>query len=118
MASVVEQNQDEDEVETEFDELSRKYNSPHFAEVDRLYLQGSLEESKQKSSKILVAEYDQSLKENTTYKSVSNLDLAKYGVSVYLFFDFLKFMIWFFIALSLLGLVAAYLNIKGTHNSQ
>lgn len=41
-----------------------------------------------------------------------NLELGKYGIGVYLFFDFMKFLIIAFTAMSIISLPILYLNIK------
>lgn len=66
-----------------------------------------------------MSDYDALLNENVPYQtgSVQNLHLAKFGCAVYLFFDFVKFMLWFFLGISLASLCAVYFNYKGTLRS-
>ena len=71
---------------------------------------------RKKAAKLIVSDFDALLSENVPYQtgSVRNLDLAKFGCAVYLFFDFVKFMLWFFVGISLASLCAVYFNNKGT----
>lgn len=77
--------------------------------------QGDFAEVQKKCAKLLVSDYDSLLNENVPYQAslVKNIDLAKYGCAVYLFFDFVKFMLWVFAGASLASLCAVYFNFKG-----
>jgi hypothetical protein len=48
---------------------------------------------------------------------VNNKDLAKYGVTTYLFFDFMRHLIILFAILTALSIVSVVLNSKGNLNT-
>lgn len=59
----------------------------------------------------IVGDYSSQTKCNNRYTSFpANLDLAKYGEGVYLFFDFLSFHRWLYLFLTVLALAVAVLN--------
>lgn len=88
-------------------EHARRVNRPHFTESDFATVE-------KKCNSLVVGDYDELAKGNVDFDKFKDSDSARYGLGIFFFFDFTRFMSIALVISSLLSLSSVYFNYKGT----